>query len=291
MLIQFAKVRLLRSYYLMSNRWNWRRQAPTGVAVSDHRIEGPGGQITLRTYRPAAQPVSRVIVYFHGGGWVIGGLETHHPFCQQLCAKAKSEVIAVDYRLAPEHPFPAAVDDCRAALAWIRRRQAGPEAASLYVAGDSAGGNLAAVVARNEPGIHGQILIYPVTAHYDKELPSYEENASGYGLTRKLMTWFWDTYLGSAAAKDAARHELAAPLDWDSHSSLPAALVVTAGLDPLRDEGELFAEKLKQAGTDCTHLFFENAMHGFVCSEGLNTNHRTAMLEMVNWLDYQQGLQ
>lgn len=290
MLIRRAKAHLLRAYYRLANRWAWRRQASHGLAVSDHRIEGPGGEITLRNYRPARQPAPRTIVYFHGGGWVIGGLETHHFFCQELCAKTASEVIAVDYRLAPEHPFPAAVDDCRAALAWVRDRRAGPGVESLYVAGDSAGGNLAAVVAREEPGIRGQILIYPVTAHYDKALPSYQENARGYGLTRELMTWFWDTYLGPSAPGSASRHELAAPLDWGTHASLPPALVLTAGLDPLRDEGELFAGKLKQAGTDCTYLSFKDAMHGFVCSEGLNSNHQAAMIEIVNWLDRPQGV-
>jgi acetyl esterase len=290
MLIQRAKVHLLRSYYRVANRWAWRRQRTSGLAVSDYRIEGPGGEITLRTYRPAQQPAPRVIVYFHGGGWVIGGLDTHRFFCKELCAETASEVIAVDYRLAPEHPFPAAVEDCRAAFAWIRDRRAGSGTTNLYVAGDSAGGNLAAVVAREEPGIHGQILIYPVTAHYGKALASYEENARGYGLTRGLMTWFWDTYLGPAAPETASRHELAAPLDWESHASLPAALVLTAGLDPLRDEGELFAEKLKRAGTDCTYRKFQDAMHGFVCSEGLNSNYRAAMLEIVNWLNRPQGV-
>jgi acetyl esterase len=290
MLIQQAKVFLLRSYYRISNRWNWRRQAPSGLEVSDQAIEGPGGEIVLRSYRPAGKPAGRLIVYFHGGGWVLGGLDTHDPFCRQLCAESASEVVAVDYRLAPKHRFPAAVEDCRAAVAWVREQRVGSQAVSLFVAGDSAGGNLAAVVAREEPGIDGQILVYPVTAHYGRGLPSYEENARGYGLTRGLMTWFWDTYLGPSAPGSASRHELAAPLDWDTHASLPPALVLTAGLDPLRDEGELFAGKLKQAGTDCTYISFKDAMHGFLCSEGLNSNHRAAMIEIVNWLDRPQGV-
>jgi acetyl esterase len=235
------------------------------------------------------------LIYFHGGGWVLGDLRTHDPFCRQLARATDAAVLAVDYRLAPEHPFPAAALDCLDAANWVAGHLAelGLPAMPLFVGGDSAGGNLAAIVARQADAdctsrLRGQLLIYPVTRHYLPHTASYIENATGYGLTRALMEWFWDTYLGTAdAASVADLPRLAAPLDANLPESVAPALVITAGLDPLRDEGADYAEKLRQAGTACQHELFETAMHGFVCSEGPTRDHRQAMILINQWMNQQ----
>jgi acetyl esterase len=287
LIFERMKVGFLRRYYRLMNWYAWRGAAKTEVTMQDTAISSPEGSIPLRIYRVESEQAERLIVYFHGGGWVLGDLETHRPFCEQLCASTRSMVVAVDYRLAPGHPFPAAVQDCQAATRWVLENSAALHAAGLpvFVAGDSAGGNLAAVVAKSVGSLAGQILIYPVTAHYSLELPSYAENASGYGLTRNLMIWFWDTYLRGSTAGAPSVRELSTPLDWESAGELPPALVLTAEFDPLRDEGIRFSELLSASGTPCRHRLFNGALHGFLCSEGLSRHHLEGMLEMIDWLD------
>ena len=288
---QKLKVILLRISYLILNWYAWRGVSPPPVVTSNLTIETAATDIALRLYTPGSADAHRVIVYFHGGGWVLGDLETHRPFCEQLCDKTRSIVIAVDYRLAPENPFPTAVDDCRAATEWILENslEVNKNARPVFVAGDSAGGNLAAVTARNVPGLAGQALIYPVVQHYSHELPSYTENAKGYKLTRKLMIWFWDTYLKNSVAQGQTSHPLATPLEWEKLSGLPPALVFTAQFDPLRDEGMQFADRLADAGIPCYHSLFEGALHGFLCSEGLSVQHLDGMRELKRWLDHPLG--
>ena len=287
MIFQRLKVGLLRRYYRLLNWYAWRAEDEPAVETQEEVIEGPGGNISLRIYRPRTERVQRVIVYFHGGGWVLGDLETHRPFCQQLCARSNGLVAAVDYRLAPEHPFPAAVEDCQAATRWVQEQLAEPGAVDLpvFVAGDSAGGNLAAVVANSIAGLAGQVLIYPVTAHYSLGLPSYEENAKGYGLTRKLMIWFWDTYLGSSQRESQSVREMAMPLEWALSKEGPPALVLTAEFDPLRDEGVRFSELLSASGTSCRHRLYQGALHGFLCSEGFSRHHREGMRDLEAWMN------
>jgi acetyl esterase len=285
-MLQKFKVALLRRYYRALNWYAWRRVPPPPVTVRDRAVEGPAGAIPVRSYSGASQDAERVIVYFHGGGWVLGDLQTHDPFCRQLCHRTGSVVVAVDYRLAPEHPFPAAVEDCEAVTRWVQGNldDLGAAGRPVLVAGDSAGGNLAAVTARNVAGLAGQILVYPVTSHYRDAPPSYAENAKGYGLTRNLMVWFWDTYLqGSVAARETS-HPLAMPLGWEDFQGLPPAIVFTAGLDPLRDEGAHFADRLADAGIPCTHWPYPRAMRGFVCSEGQSEPHREAMEQIAQWV-------
>jgi len=243
--------------------------APQIGAVRDVLTEGAQA-IPLRVYRPPGVSDSRrlpVLVYFHGGGWVIGDLETHDVLCRQLTAEAGVSVIAVDYRLAPEHKFPAAADDAWAATRWIAAHAAelGVDADRLAVCGDSAGGNLAAVVAllareAGGPRIALQILLYPVT-DLVSESQSYADLADGYMLTRDSMRWFRAQYL--AKEQDAADWRVS-PLRAPSLAGLPPALVVTAGYDPLRDEGEAYARRLREAGVSVDAVSFGGMIHGFV---------------------------
>ena len=244
---------------------------PAEVAeVRDLAADGPHGPIPVRLYRPlgagGAGPLP-VLVYYHGGGWVIGDLDTHDVLCRELANGAGCAVAAVDYRMGPEHRFPAAVDDVLAATRWVRREAAslGLDAARMAVGGDSAGGNLAAVVAlaAREAGdlpLAFQLLIYPAT-DMRRGHPSHQANGQGYLLTRDTMTYFHDHYI------DDPRHDLdwrASPLLHADLSGLPPALVVTAGYDPLRDEGAAYAEALTAAGNSAAYVCFERQIHGFI---------------------------
>ena len=243
--------------------------APAIGTVRDLAAEGPVGQIPLRLYRPAGVPEATrlpVYVYFHGGGWVIGDLESHDVLCRQLTAESAACVIAVDYRLAPEHKFPAAADDAWAATRWIAANAAelNVDPARLAVGGDSAGGNLAAVVAlmareAGGPAIALQVLIYPVT-DVGRESGSYTDFAEGYMLTRESMRWFTAHYLGR---KEDAMDWRVSPLRASSLAGLPPALVITAGFDPLRDEGAAYATRLREAGVTVDYVSFGGMIHGF----------------------------
>ncbi|HJU14966.1 MAG TPA: alpha/beta hydrolase [Stellaceae bacterium] len=258
-----------------------------GVALRN--IAGPGGALALRLYTPAAPGPHPLLVFFHGSGFVLCSLDTHDGMCRNLCAGARCAVVSVDYRLAPEHKFPAALDDCVASIHWAAAHAAefGADPARLVVAGDSAGGNLAAAAAlrlRDEgkgPPLAGQLLIYPVTDYHTPAPPSYAENAEGYGLTRKAMEWFWGHYLNDP--REAA-NPYAAPLRAKDLSSLPPAFVMTAEYDPLRDEGERYAERLRAAGVP-TVLSRRNGMnHGFLFWAGIVDEAGAAMTETCAWL-------
>ena len=208
-----------------------------------------------------------MLVYYHGGGWVIGDLDTHDTLCRELANAAGIAVVAVDYRMGPEHRFPAAVDDCIAATRWVREHAAelGVDATRLAVGGDSAGGNLAAVVAiaMREAGdvpIRFQLLIYPATDQR-RGWPSHTSNGQGYMLTADTMAYFHDHYIADKAQDLDWR---ASPLLHPDLSKLPPALVLTAGYDPLRDEALQYSHKLTQAGNRCTHILFERQIHGFI---------------------------
>ena len=238
-------------------------------SVKDVTAQGPHGAIPLRVYRPAGvADGTRVPAYlfFHGGGWVIGDVNTHDVLCRQLTAASGASVISVDYRLAPEHKFPAAADDSWAATTWVVAHAAelGLDASRLAVGGDSAGGNLAAVVAlmardAGGPAIKLQTLIYPVT-DVMRETRSYGDFADGYLLTRDSMRWFIAHYLPSG---DQARDWRASPLRAPSLAGLPPALIITAGFDPLRDEGEMFAGRLRDAGNMVDYVCYGGMVHGF----------------------------
>jgi acetyl esterase len=245
-------------------------EPPTVASVRDLEARGPAGPIPLRSYRPAgsnADTVLPVLVYYHGGGWVIGDLDTHDTLCRQLANLSGCAVIAVDYRMGPEHRFPAAVDDSIAAARWVRANagalKVDPE--RLAVGGDSAGGNLAAVVAleardSGDLPIAFQLLIYPATDQR-RGAPSHTSNGEGYLLTRDTISWFHDHYIADAAQDLDWR---ASPLLHADHARLPPAFVLIAGYDPLRDEGLQYAQKLSEAGNRAALVNFERQIHGFI---------------------------
>jgi len=250
--------------------------------VEERTIPGPAGEIPLRIYTPEVRGSLPVLVYFHGGGWVIGTFDTHDGVCRHLAKQAQAIVISVDYRLAPEHKFPAAAEDCYAATLWAADNAGslGADAKRLAVGGDSAGGNLAAVVSlmardRGKPRIAFQLLIYPVTDHaYDTA--SYRANAEGYLLTKDAMVWFWNHYLGGKA--DGA-NPYASPLRAASLAGLPRAMVVTAEFDPLRDEGEAYAQKLRDAGVPVKMKRYDGLIHGFFSMIGFFDQAKQAVAD------------
>jgi acetyl esterase len=236
------------------------------AAVADRRVPGPAGELPVRVYTPEGSPPFPIVVFFHGGGWVVGTLDTYDPLCRALAAATPAVVVSVDYRLAPEHRWPAAVEDAYAATEWASRNAAalGGVQHRLAVAGDSAGGNLAAVVAlgardRGGPAIGFQLLVYPVLDAAG-DTASWREYADGYHLTADGMRWYWDHYLGGAggAAPDAS------PLRAAFVGGLPPALVIGAEYDILRDEGEAYAARLAEAGVDATASRHAGVVHGFV---------------------------
>ena len=217
------------------------------ISVED-RDDGP---VPMRVYRPSGDPLA-TLMFIHGGGFVIGDLESYDYQCRLLCSKAGVAVVSVDYRLAPEHPFPAAVEDATAALEWVRENESGP----FVVGGDSAGGNLAAVIAND---VDAQLLIYPVTDMVT-EHPSIEENAEGLFLTRDDMEWFHGHYLGG---DEELRSDPRVSPALGDLSGKPPALIYTAQYDPLRDDGDAYAEALSAAGVKVIHRRFEGLIHGF----------------------------
>jgi acetyl esterase len=238
---------------------------PEVAATEDLEMPGPAGSIALRRYQPLETSSAGAIVYFHGGGWVAGDLETHDIYCRALANATGAQVFAVDYRLAPEHPYPAASDDCYAATQWVIENAATWNIAAdkIAVAGDSAGGNLAASVTllardRGGPEIAAQLLVYPAT-NCNFATESYLDFASKYQLTRDAMIWFWRSYVGRQHAPEA----YAAPLRAENFANLPVAWIVTAEYDPLRDEGDDYANKLQEAGVEVEHHCYAGMIHGF----------------------------
>jgi acetyl esterase len=256
---------------LYRERRAFTQPEPPQVALAQDLIADGTREVPLRLYRPQGSPAAArlpVLVYYHGGGWVIGDLDTHDVLCRELANLARCAVVSVHYRLAPEHPFPGAVDDCIVATDWV---WAHADALALdrdriAVGGDSAGGNLAAVVAlavRDRGGpmaLAFQLLIYPATDQR-RQAESHRINGEGYLLTRESMDYYHDHYLGGAEFDGDWR---ASPLLHADHSRLPPALVLTAGHDPLRDEGLQYAQRLSDAGNRATHVCFERQIHGFI---------------------------
>ena len=258
-----------RAYY--RDRRSVTQPVPAEVAlVRDLQMPGPASTLTLRLYRPIGSSGTArlpVLVYYHGGGWVIGDLDTHDSLCRELANASGCAVVAVDYRLAPEHRFPAAALDCIAATRWVRDHAAELQldASRLAVGGDSAGGNLAAVVAieardSGDLAIAFQLLIYPATDQH-RGAPSHTSNGQGFLLTTETMDYFGNHYINDRVHYKDWR---ASPLLHTDLSKLPPALVLTAGYDPLRDEGAAYAEALTAAGNRASYICFERQIHGFI---------------------------
>lgn len=273
---------------LMTDRFG---EGPELPVVRDDEIAG----VPVRFYQPATTDVSNslrpVIVYFHGGGWVLGSRDSHDTLCRQLTVGSGADVISVEYRRPPEHPFPAAIDDCiavaDAVLSDAVRSAAGQK---VFVAGDSAGGNLAAAVCIHDRDQHsgrisGQVLIYPVIDH-SLSTASYSEFADGFGLTKETMEWFWQQYLGTDAGKVGP---LASPALCDDASRLPPALILIAGYDVLRDEGEHYAQRLRQAGVSTTQINYPGMLHGFTHFSAVFNEAAVSITDIGNWIRRESG--
>jgi acetyl esterase len=240
--------------------------------IEEVRVPGPRGPIDCRLYAPRHDEPLPALLYMHGGGWVVGDLDSHDSTCRALAVRAGCLVLSVDYRLAPEHRFPAAVEDAWAALEWLYDNAAsiGADPSRIAVAGDSSGGNLAAVLARwsrdrGGPRIAAQVLIYPVV-DFDLETPSYRAMGSGFGLTRDSMRWYWEQYLGDRG--DGLSPD-ASPLRAGNLKELAPALVITCGYDPLASEGSAYAAALSVAGVPVEHIQEKDMIHGYIRMAGV----------------------
>lgn len=274
-------------------RRNMRASTPAsttvGIVTRDLTIEGPAGPLRLRLYRPESGDALPLSIFVHGGGFVMGDLYTHDGICREVALKGDCAVLAIDYRLAPEHPFPAGLDDVLVAIRWAAG--AGAELGvstekGIIVLGDSAGGNLAAAAAlilrdAGESPLIGQVLIYPVVDYHTPPRPSYIENASGYYITREDMIAFWDHYISDPAQADDSR---AAPLRAEDLGRLPPAFILTVQYDPLRDEGEEYGRRLVEAGGEALVRRYDGVIHGFVRLSSISPTSRRAIEEIGTWI-------
>ena len=264
--------------------------ATQAIAKSEDRVLEAGG-VSARIYTPNGSGPFPVLLYLHGGGWVIGDLDSYDAICRELCGAVGCIVVSVDYRLAPEHRFPAAADDAHLALRWTIEHCAeiDGDPKRIAIGGDSAGGNLAAVTAlaarQSFPGrLCAQLLIYPVTSHVSTPSQSMIDNAEGYLLTQRDMIWFTDHYLGPGHDGRDPRFNLSRV---DDLSGLPPTLVITAEFDPLRDEGDAYAAALKKAGVAVDHSRYAGAVHGFFMFFAAFDISRRSMNEACEWLKAQ----
>jgi acetyl esterase len=243
-----------------------RAAGPEVAKVENRKISGSGPEIPVRIYTPAGPGPFPILVWYHGGGWVVGDLESADASARHLTVGAACVTVSVDYRLAPDTKFPGPADDCYDAAVWAAQNAASinGDASRIAVGGDSAGGNLAAAISlmardRGNPSLAFQLLVYPVTAR-DFNTNSYQQNADGYLLSKASMQWYWDHYLQSPTD---ASNPYAAPLAASDLSNLPPALVITAEYDPLCDEGEAYAQRLQDAGIPTTCTRYDGMIHGF----------------------------
>jgi len=278
-----------RDYYMQA-RLVSNPEPPELQSAEPLSIPAPHGAIPARIFTPTTlrrkNGLAPCLIFFHGGGWVIGNLETHDVVCRKLAHEGELIVISVDYRLAPEHRFPAAIDDAITATKWIADHAGalGIDATRLVVGGDSAGGNLAAVVAlaardTGGPDIAGQMLVYPAT-DFALNHPSHREPETSILLTHSVIRWFGDHYLGGASIDDWR----ASPARATSFARLPPAYVLTAGADPLRDEGDEYAARLKEAAVSVTYRHFPGQFHGFFTMGKLLNQANVAVTEIAAWL-------
>ncbi|MBO4209034.1 alpha/beta hydrolase [Micromonospora echinofusca] len=255
--------------------------------VTDRTLPGPDGDLPVRVYRPAGTDPQPALVYFFGGGWTLGSIDTADGICRRLANAVPCTVVTVGYRLAPEHRFPSAVYDCYAAAEWVAANAGdlGVDPDRIAVGGDSAGGNLTAAVAllareRGGPALAGQVMVYPNT-RYGAETPSMQGDADPYLFNRHSVDWYWGHYLADPAD---GRHPLASPLLADDLTGLPPALVVTAEYDPLRDEGEQYAQRLAEAGVPTELTRYDGMIHGFFAMSGVLDGGARAQAQVADWL-------
>ncbi len=278
-----------RDYYMQA-RLVSNPEPPALELTKDITVPAPHGNIPARLYTPKqlrrANGLAPCLVFFHGGGWVIGNLETHDVVCRKLAHEGELLVLSVDYRLAPEHCFPAAVDDALTATRWAadNAKQLGIDASRLMVGGDSAGGNMAAVVAiaardSQGPKLAGQVLIYPST-DFSRKHASHRDPTTSILLTHSVITWFMDNYMGGADINDWR----CSPARVKSLAGLPPAYVLTAGGDPLCDEGDEYAKRLKADGVSVAYRHFPGQFHGFFTMGKLLNQANVAVSEIATWL-------
>jgi acetyl esterase len=255
--------------------------------IEDRQVPGPAGAIPVRIYRPDVAGPLPVLVYFHGGGWVLGEIATHEAFCCSVCNAVACIVVSVGYRLAPEHKYPAAAEDAYAATRWVFEHAGrfGGDPQRIAIGGDSAGGNLAAAVAlmaRDRAAFRPvlQVLVYPIT-DFNLDRPSYHENADGYLLSREDMAWFWRCYLSK---EEDGCEPYASPLRAPDLAGLPPALVITAEYDPLRDEGEAYAARLRAACVPVVLTRYTGMIHGFIRRTARFDQARVALGEIAGAL-------
>lgn len=267
---------------------NAPRELEDVASVRDTTIPGPAGDIPVRIYTPSNATDHSLILWFHGGGWVIGDLDNEDPACRVIANSTNSVIVSIDYRLSPDVRFPEPVEDCYAGLVWAsdHATELGADNSRIGVAGTSAGGNLSAAVAlmardRNGPKISHQVLFCPVIDH-DFGTTSYSANADGYMLSRDSMIWFWDHYVGP---EGDGSHPYASPIRAESLSNLPAATIIAAEYDPLVDEAAAYADALKAAGNDVTYTCYEGMIHGFNGQVGIFDTARDALAEATSRLN------
>src|SRR5260221_9657534 len=243
-----------------------RPQGEPVARVEDRMIRGPAGEVPIRIYTPDGNSLFPVLVFFHTGGWQVGHLDTQDPLCRRITNRAGCIVVSVDYRLAPEHPFPAAVEDSYAAIVWVATHAAEfqGDSSRIAVGGDSSGGNLATVVAllardQSGPKLVFQLMMFPAT-DFRLNTPSMEEHGEGYNVTKLMMIWIMNNYLPT---EEDRTHPLASPMLAPDLSGLPPALIITAEYDPLRDDGELYGKRLQEAGVPAKISRYDGMLHDF----------------------------
>lgn len=261
---------------------------PTVHSIVDRTLPGPVEEIPIRIYTPKGDGPFPTLVFFHGGGFVLGTLASYDSVCRMLTNTTPCITVSVDYHLAPEYPYPAAPEDCYAATQWVAEHAAefNGDPTRIAVGGDSAGGNLAAVVAliakeRGGPKLLFQLLIYPTTDNHQPGTASLAENADGYFLTRDAVEWFDHHYLSTEVDR---KDPHAFPLYADDLADLPPALIITAEYDPLRDEGEMYAKRLQEAKVPVTLTRYDGMIHGFFTMTGIVDQSKIAILEAVSAL-------
>ena len=268
------------------NRLAWEGTPLPEVGTSSLQLPLPELTLAARMYHGSHD--RPLIIYFHGGGWTIGDLDTHHPFCLHLAHQTQCTVMSIDYRLAPEHPFPTAHEDAMVALRWIidNLNALAPNNGEVVMAGDSAGGNLTlATAARlpDEPRLRGCLMIYPAVQHYHAAMRSYTEHAKTGLVPARHMRWFCDTYLNGMAPADPVLERMF-PGRRTTLNLFPRTLIITAERDPIRDDGARFAVRLHRSGCKITYKHLPQASHGFVCSEGDSEHFREAVRIASQWL-------